>query len=133
MENYTIIEEKNIYIQKRFWNIKKFLKWALAGLITGLILAALIFLTTYENIIAEAIIAGLASFGPAATIIAFDKKNTEKIAYKIYKINVTKLTMEEIANIVEHGMTPIPGTTEIENDKITLWIKPLSTALRDEE
>ena len=133
MENYTILEEKNIYIQKRFWNIKKFLKWTLAGLITGLILAALIFLTTYENIIAEAVIAGLASFGPAATIMAFDKKNTEKIAYKIYKINVTKLTMEEIANIVEHGMTPIPGTTEVENDKITLWIKPLSTISRDEE
>ena len=133
MKNYTILEEKNIYIQKRFWNIKKFLKWALAGLITGLILAALIFLTTYENIIAEAVIAGLASFGPAATIIAFDKKDTEKIAYKIYKINVTKLTMEEIANIVEHGMTPIPGTTEVENDKITLWIKPLSTVIRDEE
>ena len=133
MENYTILEEKNIYIQKRFWNIKKFLKWTLAGLITGLILAALIFLTTYENIIAEAIIAGLASFGPAATIIAFDKKNTEKIAYKIYKINVTKLTMEEVANIVEYGMTPIPGTTEVENDKITLWVKPLSTVIRDEE
>ena len=133
MKNYTILEEKNIYIQKRFWNIKKFLKWALAGLITGLILAALIFLTTYENIITEAVIAGLASFSPAATIIAFDKKNTEKIAYKIYKINVTKLTMEEIANIVEHGMTPIPGTTEVENDKITLWIKPLSTISRDEE
>ena len=133
MENYTILEEKNIYIQKRFWNIKKFLKWTLAGLITGLILAALIFLTTYENIIAEAVIAGLASFGPAATIIAFDKKDTEKIAYKIYKINVTKLTMEEIANIVEHGMTPIPGTIEVENDKITLWIKPLSIVIRDEE
>ena len=133
MENYTILEEKNIYIQKKFWNIKKFLKWTLAGLITGLILAALIFLTTYENIIAEAVIAGLASFGPAATIIAFDKKDTEKIAYKIYKINVTKLTMEEVANIVEHGMTPIPGTTEVENDKITLWIKPLSTVIRDEE
>ena len=133
MENYTILEEKNIYIQKRFWNIKKFLKRTLGGLITGLILAALIFLTTYENIIAEAVIAGLDSFGPAAIIIAFDKKDTEKIAYKIYKINVTKLTMEEVANIVEHGMTPIPGTTEVENDKITLWIKPLSTVIRDEE
>ena len=133
MENYTILEEKNIYIQKRFWNIKKFLKWTLGGLVTGLVFAALIFLTISENIIIEAIISGLVSFGFPATIIAFDKKNTEKIAYKIYKINVTKLTMEEVANIVEHGMTPIPGTTEVENDKITLWIKPLSTVLRDEE
>ena len=133
MENYTILEEKNIYIQKRFWNIKKFLKWALGGLITGLVFAVLVFLTTDEIIITEGIISGLVSFGFPAIILAFDKKDTEKIAYKIYKINVTELTMEEVINIVEHGMTPIPGTTEVENDKITLWIKPLSTVIRDEE